>query len=91
MTTQIIEPGRYDYRLTVKFPSTYTPDHTPPAFRLAAAYPTKRTRSVFGQFNLTARMPHDLIRDHFVRRVTDELLLTSGDIELVSFTLDQPA
>lgn len=35
-TTEIVEPGRYDYKLTVQFPSTYVPEHAPPAFRLTA-------------------------------------------------------
>ncbi|NEB42293.1 hypothetical protein [Streptomyces sp. SID14515] len=88
---RIVEPGRYDYSLTVKFPSTYIPEHTPPEFRNAAGYETTRTRSVFGQFDLAAAAPRDLVRDHFVRQVTDELLLPNGGVEVVSFTLEQPA
>ncbi|URN11345.1 hypothetical protein LUW77_03380 [Streptomyces radiopugnans] len=34
--TETVEPGRYDYDLTVSFPSVYIPDHTPPRLRATA-------------------------------------------------------
>lgn len=72
-TGEIVEPGRYDYDLTVKFPSVYIPEHTPPAFRNADAQPTTRTRYASGQFDLTERLAVDAIRDHFVRQVCEDV------------------
>lgn len=86
-TAQIIQPGRYDYDLKVKFPSVYIPDHTPPAFRNTASYETTRTRCVSGQFDLTEHAGHDVIRDHFVRQVRDDLL--GVDVQVVDFTLSR--
>lgn len=74
-SSEIVEPGRYDYELTVRFPSVYIPDHTPPAFRNADAMPTTRTRSVSGQFNLIASLSRDAIRDHFVREACEDVSL----------------
>ncbi|MFE2930634.1 hypothetical protein [Streptomyces sp. NPDC059278] len=87
MTTQIIEPGRYDYDITVRFQSTYIPEHTPPAFRNAAAYPTTRTRSVSGQFDLTEAIGRQVLRDVLVRRVCDDLM--GQDVQVVRFDLDR--
>lgn len=84
-TAEIIEPGRYDYDFKVQFPSVYIPDHTPPAFRNAAAYETTRTRYISGQFDLTEHASHHVIRDHFVRQVRDDLL--GVDVQVVDFTL----
>ena len=72
-TAEIVEPGRYDYALTVKFPSVYIPEHTPPAFRNADAQQTTRTRWVSGQFDLTERVGREALRDHFVRQVCEDV------------------
>jgi hypothetical protein len=85
--TQIMQPGRYDYDLKVQFPSVYIPEHTPPAFRNEAAYQTTRTRHVSGQFDLTEHVGCDVIRDHFVRQVRDDLL--GADVQVVDFTLNR--
>lgn len=89
MTTEIIQPGRYDYDydFVVKFPSAYIPDHTPPRFRDRAAIQTTRTRNIYGQFDLTAPAPHDAIRDHFIRQTADELMIPVAQIEFVRFGL----
>ena len=80
-TGEIVEPGRYDYDLTVKFPSVYIPEHTPPAFRNEAAYSTTRTRYASGQFELTEHVGREVIRDHFVRQICDDV-----DPEIVTVT-----
>lgn len=72
-SSEIVEPGRYDYNLTVSFPSVYIPEHTPPAFRNADAQQTTRTRWVSGQFDLTEHMARDLLRDHFVRQTCEDV------------------
>lgn len=85
MNPQIIEPGRYDYELKVQFPSVYIPEHTPPAFRNTAGYETTRSRYVSGQFHLTEHIGRDVLRDHFVRQVCDDL--TGVDIQVARFDL----
>ncbi|WP_416519983.1 hypothetical protein [Streptomyces achromogenes] len=82
---EIIEPGRYDYNLTVKFPSVYIPEHTAPEFRNDDAYETTRTRYTSGQFDLAEHAGRNVIRDHFVRQVRDDLL--GADVEVTEFTL----
>ncbi|MFC9891549.1 hypothetical protein [Streptomyces pilosus] len=84
-TTQIIEPGRYDYELKVQFPSVHIPEHTPPAFRLAASYETTRVRYVSGQFDLTEHIGREVLRDHFVRKVCDDLI--GVDVQVARFDL----
>lgn len=85
MTTEIVEPGRYDYELKVKFPSVYIPEHTPEAFRLADGYETTRTRYVSGQFDLTEHIGRQVLRDHFVRQVCDDLI--GVDVQVAHFDL----
>lgn len=80
-TGEIVEPGRYDYNLTVKFPSVYIPEHTPPVFRNASAQQTTRTRWVSGQFDLTEHVAREVLRDHFVRQVCEDV-----DPEIVTVT-----
>ena len=80
-STEIVEPGRYDYDLTVKFPSTYIPEHTPPAFRIAEAYETTRTRYASGQFDLSEPVARVLLRQHFVNQVCEDV---SSDIVTVT-------
>ncbi|WP_086562549.1 hypothetical protein [Streptomyces africanus] len=82
---QIIEPGCYDYDIKVQFPSVYIPEHTPPAFRNAAAYETTRTRHVSGQFDLTEHIGRKVLRDHLVRRHCDDL--TGVDVQVSRFDL----
>jgi hypothetical protein len=72
-SSEIVEPGRYDYDLTVEFPSTYVPEHTPPAFRIAESYETTRKRYASGQFDLTEHVGRTVIRDHFVRQVCEDV------------------
>lgn len=72
-TQPIIQPGRYDYDLTVEFPSVYIPEHTPPVFRLADSYETTRKRYGSGQFDLTEHVARDLIQNHFVRQVCEDV------------------
>jgi hypothetical protein len=71
--SEIVEPGRYDYDLKVEFPSTYIPEHTPPAFRNSAAQQTTRTRYASGQFDLTAHVGRDVLRDHLVRQFCEDV------------------
>ncbi len=85
-TSEIVEPGRYDYDLTVEFPSVYIPDHTPPVFRNAYAQQTTRTRYASGQFDLTERLAVDAIRDHFVRRVCEDVDLSIVDVTRFDLT-----
>ncbi|MFF0747344.1 hypothetical protein ACFYVL_43895 [Streptomyces sp. NPDC004111] len=87
MKPEIVQPGRYDYHLCVRFPSVYIPEHTPPAFRDQAAIPTTRTRTVYGEFDLTAPADHDGIRDHFIDQMAIELMLPPAQIEFVRFDL----
>lgn len=72
-STDIVEPGRYDYDLTVQFPSVYIPEHTPPAFRNAAAQETTRIRSTKGQFELTGSVVNALIREHLVNQLCEDV------------------
>jgi hypothetical protein len=72
-TTEIVEPGRYDYHLTVEFPSTYIPEHTPPAFRNAATQKAARIRSTKGQFQLAAPVANVLIREHLVNQLCEDV------------------
>lgn len=74
-TSETVEPGRYDYELAVSFPSVYIPEHTPPQFRNADAMQTTRTRWVSGQFDLTAPLGREVLRDHFVREVCEDVSL----------------
>jgi hypothetical protein len=80
-SSEIVEPGRYDYDLTVEFPSVYIPEHTPPAFRNSDAYPTTRTRSASGQFDLSGPVVHALLRQYFVNQVCEDV-----DPEIVTVT-----
>lgn len=84
-TAEIVEPGRYDYDIKVKFPSVYIPEHTPPAFRNAAAYETTRTRYVSGQFDLAEHVGREVLRDVLVRQVCDDL--NGQTVQLISFSL----
>jgi len=84
-----IEPGRYDYDLTVEFPSTYIPEHTPPAFRIAEAYETTRRRYVNGQFDLSEPVARELLCQHFMNQaceVVDPAIVTVTRFELTPFT-----
>jgi len=83
---EIVEPGRYDYDIKVEFPSTYIPEHTPPAFRNAAAYPATRTRYASGQFDLTAHVGRDALRDHLVRQFCEDVSPDLVLAELVELT-----
>ncbi|MFF2650582.1 hypothetical protein [Streptomyces sp. NPDC058045] len=85
MDTQTIEPGRYSYEIKVRFDSHYVPEHTPPSLRTAASYPTKRTRTVWGEFQLTQPLDLAMIRGHFIKQTRDELL--TQDIEVLHFNL----
>ncbi|MFB7244612.1 hypothetical protein ACFCYX_19390 [Streptomyces populi] len=88
-STDIVEPGRYDFDLKVEFPSVYIPEHTPPAFRLADSYPTTRFRYASGQFDLTEHVERDAIRDHFVREAckdVDLAIVTVARFELTPVT-----
>lgn len=85
-SAEIVEPGRYDYDLTVEFPSVHIPEHTPPAFRLADAYPTTRIRYASGQFDLSEHVARDLIRDHFVRKVCQDVDPTIVDVTRFDLT-----
>ncbi|MGV9891712.1 hypothetical protein [Streptomyces sp. NPDC003395] len=80
-TDQIVQPGRYDYDLKVEFPSVYIPEHTPPALRNQAAYQTTRTRYASGQFDLTEHAAREVIRNHFVRQICEDV-----DLSLVTVT-----
>ncbi|MFF9624254.1 hypothetical protein [Streptomyces griseosporeus] len=80
-SSEIVEPGRYDYTLTVEFPSVYTPEHTPPAFRLANSYETTRTRHASGQFDLSESVARPLLRQYFVGQVCEDM-----DPEIVTVT-----
>jgi len=71
--SEIVEPGRYDYDLTVTFPSIYIPEHTPPVFRNAAAQQTTRTRYASGQFDLTEHVGRAVLRDHLVRQFCEDV------------------
>ena len=84
-TTQIVEPGRYDYELKVEFPSTYIPEHTPPAFRNAYAQQTTRTRSAFGQFDLTEHVGREVIRNVLVKQICEDVNLQ--DVRVARFEL----
>jgi len=72
-TDEIVEPGRYDYDLTVEFPSTYVPEHTPPAFRLADSYETTRRRYASGQFDLSEPVTRMLLRQYFVNQACEDV------------------
>lgn len=72
-SAEIVEPGRYDYELTVKFPSTYIPEHTPPAFRITESYETTRIRSTRGQFELTGPVASAAIREHLVNQICEDV------------------
>lgn len=88
-SSEIVEPGRYDYDLTVKFPSTYIPEHTPPAFRIAESYETTRTRYANGQFDLAEPVARDLLCQHFVNQVCEDVssdLVTVTRFELTPVT-----
>ena len=80
-TDEIIQPGLYDYSLTVEFPSTYIPDHTPPAFRNQAAQQVTRKRYASGQFNLTEELPRIALSHHFARKACEDV-----DLSLVTVT-----
>lgn len=84
-TTDTVEPGRYDYDLTITFPSVYIPDHTPPRLRATAGYETTRTRRFWGQFDLKERVDRDILRDHLVRKSCDDL--AGQTVAITSFTL----
>lgn len=84
-TPEIVEPGRYDYDIKVEFPSTYIPEHTPPAFRNAAAYATTRTRCVSGQFDLTEHVGREVLRDVLVKQVCDDLI--GQTVQVTGFSL----
>jgi len=72
-SSEIVEPGRYDYDLTVEFPSTYIPEHAAPAFRIAEAYETTRRRYANGQFDLSEPVAHELLRQHFVNQACEDV------------------
>lgn len=72
-TVEIVEPGRYDYDLTVEFPSTYVPEHTAPAFRIAESYETTRRRYANGQFDLSEPVARTLLRQHFVNQACEDV------------------
>lgn len=80
-STEIVQPGLYDYDLKVEFPSTYVPEHTPPAFRLAESYETIRVRYASGQFNLSEPVARVLLRQHFVNQACEDV-----DPEIVTVT-----
>ena len=83
---EIIEPGRYDYDLKVKFPSVYIPEHTPPEFRNEAAYETTRNRFASGQFDLAEHTGREVLRDHLVRKVCEDVdpaIVTVARFELI--------
>jgi hypothetical protein len=80
-TAEIVEPGRYDYDLTVEFPSTYIPEHTPPAFRIADSYETTRRRYASGQFDLSEPVARVLLRQYFVNQACEDV-----DPEIVTVT-----
>jgi len=84
-STETVEPGRYDYDLTVSFPSVYIPDHTPPRLRATAGYETTRTRRVWGQFDLKERVEHAVLRDALVRKNCPDL--AGQTVAITSFTL----
>ncbi|MGW4075980.1 hypothetical protein ACWELB_21125 [Streptomyces asiaticus] len=86
---QIVEPGRYDYDIKVKFDSYYIPEHTPPMFRNAAAHKTTRTRNVSGQFDLAEHVGRDVLRDTLIRKVCGDL--NGQDVEIVRFDLTPAA
>ena len=88
-TAQIIEPGRYDYELQVKFDSYYIPEHTPPAFRNSAGYKTTRTRNVFGQFDLGERVDREVLREYLIKQDCDDL--NGQEVEIVRFDLTPAA
>lgn len=88
-SSDIVEPGRYDYDLKVEFPSVYIPEHTPPAFRFADGYETTRVRYVSGQFDLTEHIGREVLRGHFVRKVCEDLMgveITVARFELTRVT-----
>lgn len=88
-TPEIVEPGRYDYGLTVEFPSTYIPEHTPPTFRLAESYETTRRRYASGQFDLAEPVARVLLRQHFVNQAckdVDPALVTVTRFDLTPVT-----
>lgn len=80
-STEIVEPGRYDYDLKVEFPSTYIPEHTPPAFRMTEGYETTRSRYASGQFELSEPVARVLLRQYFVNQVCEDV---SSDIVTVT-------
>lgn len=86
-SVEIVEPGRYDYDLTVEFPSTYIPEHTAPAFRIAEAYETTRRRYANGQFDLSEPVARELLRQHFVNQACEDVdpaIVTVTRFELTS-------
>ncbi|MFF5609282.1 hypothetical protein ACFY65_23325 [Streptomyces cellulosae] len=83
--SEIVEPGRYDYDLKVEFPSVYIPEHTPPAFRANDGYETTRVRYVSGQFDLVEHVGREVLRDHFVRKVCEDLI--GVDVKVARFEL----
>jgi len=88
-SAEIVKPGRYDYDLTVEFPSVHIPDHTPPALRSASGYETTRRRYVSGQFDLTEHVGRNVIRDHFVRKACEDVdpsIVTVTRFELTPVT-----
>jgi hypothetical protein len=72
-SSEIVEPGCYDYDLTVSFPSTYIPEHTAPAFRIAESHETTRKRYASGQFDLFEPVARVLLRQHFVDQVCEDV------------------
>ncbi|WP_060905359.1 hypothetical protein [Streptomyces scabiei] len=88
-SSEIVEPGRYDYDLAVEFPGVSIPEHTPPAFRNAYASPTTPTRHASGQFDLSEPVVHALIRQHFVNQVCEDVdpsIVTVARFELTRVT-----
>lgn len=88
-SSQIVEPGRYEYDIEVKFDSYYIPDHTPPALRQAAARKTMRTRRVYGQFDLAERVGREALRDFLARQVCEDL--SAQVVQILRFDLTPSA
>jgi hypothetical protein len=78
---EIVEPGRYGYRLTIEFPSVYVPEHTPLVLWNANAQQTVRTRHESGRFDLAVQVGREVLRDHIVRQVCEDV-----DQEIVTVT-----
>ena len=88
-STSTVEPGRYEYRLSVKFPSVYIPEHMPAWSRNAAAMQTTRTRETSGDLVLHESADRDAICAAIVRKDCDDLF--GQQVQVAAFELTPTA